>query len=664
MQGSSDATTSSQPTAMREQQHVCDAVPASDPARCEELTDHDKERILALQQAILEATARGAAPLEIVNRVCLLEEQMVPNAVASVMLLDEQRQSLHVYSAPSVPPDGIARLNGLRPGPGAGSCGNSVFSGEAVFVCNTSTDPRWADLRQLAIDFDLNACWSVPIRSNGGAIVGTFALSSFEHREPTAFHRALLDIGASIVGIVLSRGREADERRAAEERIAFLAYHDALTGLPNRLLTRERLDLAIALAARGGHKVALLFLDLDSFKVVNDSLGHSAGDLLLRAVAVRLKGCIRDGDTLGRLGGDEFVLIISDIANPDDVGYTSEKVLAQLSDPFEVEGNELTTTVSIGAAVYPDDGQDFETLLKKADIAMYGAKGAGRNTYRFYTQEMNASAMEHLRIRTGLRQALDQGQFVLHFQPQVDLATGQMIGIEALIRWAHPQLGLLSPDRFISIAEDSGLIVPIGDWVLREACRQTVALQAASGMTGLVCAVNLSAPQFRRGELERSVTRALAESGLEPACLDLELTESLLVLDTEQVLATVQRLKLIGVTLCIDDFGTGYSSLSYLKRFAVDKLKIDRSFVLGMADNPNDAAIVRAIIQMAHSLGLRTTGEGIEDERQRALLCMHGCDHGQGFYFSRPLPAHDLLQYALDDRERRKPKAITLFPTA
>lgn len=649
---------------MHEQQRVCDTALTSAPAHSEELTDNDKARILELQQAILEAAARGAAPLEIVNRVCLLEEQMVPNAVASVMLLDEQRQSLHVYSAPSVPPDGIARLNGLRPGPGAGSCGNSVFSGEAVFVCNTSTDPRWADLRQLAIDFDLKACWSVPIRSNGGTIVGTFALSSFEHRDPTAFHRVLLDIGASIVGIVLSRGREADERRAAEERIAFLAYHDALTGLPNRLLTRERLDLAVALAARGGHKVALLFLDLDSFKVVNDSLGHSAGDLLLRAVAVRLKGCIRDGDTLGRLGGDEFVLIISDIANPDDVGYASEKVLAQLSDPFEIDGNELTTTVSIGAAVYPDDGQDFETLLKKADTAMYGAKGAGRNTYRFYTQEMNASAMEHLRVRTGLRQALDQGQFVLHFQPQVDLATGQMIGIEALIRWAHPQLGLLPPARFISIAEDSGLIVPIGDWVLREACRQTVALQAASGLTNLVCAVNLSAPQFRRGELERSVTRALAESGLEPACLDLELTESLLVHDTEQVLATVQRLKSIGVTLCIDDFGTGYSSLSYLKRFAVDKLKIDRSFVQGMADDPNDAAIVRAIIQMARSLGLRTTGEGVEDDRQRALLCMHGCDHGQGFYFSRPLPAHDLLQYALDDRERRKPKAITLFPTA
>jgi diguanylate cyclase (GGDEF)-like protein/PAS domain S-box-containing protein len=725
------------------------------------LTDSDKEHILALQQAILEATTRGDAPLEIINRVCQLEEQLVPNAVASVMLLDEQRQSLDVYAAPSIPPAGIARLNGLRPGPGAGSCGNVLFRQEAVFVSDTSADPRWDDLRQLAIDFDLMACWSVPIRSNGGSIVGTFALSSFERRAPTAFHRALLDIGASIIGIVLSRSKEADslrllaqifessregilitdqalrivavnpalarstgcgeaqlvgktlaflssareadfsqamrdsldrqghwqhevwnrrangeefpallsvsevrdrdgqvthyvgfhfdisERKAAEEKIAFLAYHDALTGLPNRMLARERLHLAIALAARAGHRVALLFFDLDNFKMINDSLGHTTGDGLLQAVAVRLRGCTREGDTLSRLGGDEFLLILSDVAGPDDIGHVSEKILAQLTEPFHVEGNELTTSVSIGVAVYPEDGQDFETLLKKADTAMYSAKEAGRNTYRFYTRQMNVDALEHLKIRTGLRQALDQGQFVLHFQPQVDLATGRTVGAEALIRWAHPELGLLPPARFISIAEDSGLIVPIGDWVLREACRQAAAWRSASGVSDLVCAVNLSAPQFRRGDLEGSVARALADSGLDPACLELELTESILIQDIDHVLATVQRLKSLGVKLSIDDFGTGYSSLSYLKRFAVDKLKIDRSFVRGMADDPNDAAIVRAIIQMARSLGLKTIAEGVEDDRLRALLLAHRCDEGQGFHFARPLPAEELLRYAL-----------------
>jgi diguanylate cyclase (GGDEF)-like protein/PAS domain S-box-containing protein len=746
---------------MQEISPLSPAPGASGDAPYNALTDGDKERILALQQAILEATTRGEAPLEIINNVCRLEEQLVPNAVASVMLLDEQRQALNVYAAPSIPPAGIARLNGLRPGPGAGSCGNVVFRQEAVFVNDTATDSRWHDLRQLAIDFDLMACWSVPIRSNGGSIVGTFALSSFERRAPTAFHRALLDIGASIIGIVLSRSKEADslrllgqifessregimitdeamrivsvnpalarntgyseaqlvgktpaflssarqpdfsqamrdslarqghsqhelwnrradgeefpallsmsevryrdgrvthyvgfhfdisERKAAEDRIAFLAYHDALTGLPNRVLAKERLDLAIALASRSGHKVALLFFDLDNFKMINDSLGHSTGDALLRAVATRLRGCIREGDTLSRVGGDEFLLVVSDVAAPDDVGAVSEKILAQLTEPFHVEGNELTTSVSMGVAVYPDDGQDFDALLKKADTAMYSAKEAGRNTYRFYTRQMNVDALEHLKIRTGLRQALDQGQFVLHFQPQIDLATGRTVGAEALIRWAHPELGLLPPARFIGIAEDTGLIVPIGDWVLREACRQAAAWRAASGLPELVCAVNLSAPQFRRGDLEGSVARALADSGLDAAGLELELTESILIRDTEHVLATVQRLKSIGVKLSIDDFGTGYSSLSYLKRFAVDKLKIDRSFVRGMADDPNDAAIVRAIIQMARSLGLKTIAEGVEDDRLRALLLMHRCDEGQGFHFARPLPAQELLRYAL-----------------
>jgi EAL domain-containing protein (putative c-di-GMP-specific phosphodiesterase class I) len=299
----------------------------------------------------------------------------------------------------------------------------------------------------------------------------------------------------------------------------------------------------------------------------------------------------------------------------------------------------------MGVAVYPDDGADFDTLLKKADAAMYKAKEAGRNTYRFYTGQMNTDALEHLRVRSGLRQALEQGQFVLHFQPQIDLASGRPVGAEALIRWQHPELGMLPPARFIGIAEDTGMIVPIGEWVLREACRQAAAWRKSSGMSDLVCAVNLSAPQFKRGNLEKSVASALAESGLDPACLELELTESILLQDTDNVLATVRRIKQIGVKLSIDDFGTGYSSLSYLKRFAVDKLKIDQSFVRGMADDPNDAAIVRAIIQMAHSLGLKTIAEGVEDERLRSLLLMHRCDEAQGYHFARPMPVAELLRY-------------------
>ena len=610
---------------------------ASSELEYSELTEAEKERILAFQQAILESIAHGNDHMEIVNSVCKLEEELVPNAVASVMLLDE-RQLLNVYAAPSIPAEGIARLNGLRPGPGAGSCGSVVYCREAIFVSDTATDPRWSDLRQLSIDFDLMACWSVPIYSAGGTIVGTFALSSFERRAPSPFHLKLLDIGASIIGIVL-------ERKAADAKIAFLAYHDALTELPNRVLARERLELAIAYAERIGSKVALLFFDLDNFKIINDSLGHTIGDALLKAVAARIGECTRETDTVGRLGGDEFLLVVGNAFHLEEITRVSEKILERMAEPFDIEGYELTTTVSMGVAVYPDDGEDFDTLLKKADTAMYKAKEAGRNTYRFHTRQMNAEALEHLTIRNGLRQALELGQFVLHFQPQIDLATGRPVGAEALIRWQHPELGLVPPARFISIAEDSGLIVPIGEWVLREACRQAVAWRTASGMSHLVCAVNLSARQFKGGNLEKSVTSALADTGLDPACLELELTESILLHDTDNVLATVTRLKSIGVKLSIDDFGTGYSSLSYLKRFAVNKLKIDQSFVRGMADDPNDAAIVRAIIQMARSLGLRTIAEGVEDERLRSLLLIQHCDEAQGYHFARPMPAAELLRY-------------------
>jgi EAL domain-containing protein (putative c-di-GMP-specific phosphodiesterase class I) len=328
----------------------------------------------------------------------------------------------------------------------------------------------------------------------------------------------------------------------------------------------------------------------------------------------------------------------------ESITVVAEKLLARLSDPFEIEHHELSISLSIGIAVYPNDGSDFDTLLKKSDTAMYEAKESGRNTYRFHTDQMNIDAVEHLRMRNGLRRALEHGEFVLHYQPQISLATGTIVGAEALIRWNHPELGMVPPARFISIAEDSGLIVPIGEWVLKEACRQAVAWRKA-GFPELLMAVNLSAVQFKRGDVEKSVTQALAESGLNPALLELELTESILIKDTEKVLATVQRLKALGVKLSIDDFGTGYSSLSYLKRFNVDKLKIDQSFVRDMADDPNDAAIVTAIIQMARSLKLTIIAEGVESWRQLSLLRLQHCDEVQGYYFARPMPADEFASF-------------------
>jgi diguanylate cyclase (GGDEF)-like protein/PAS domain S-box-containing protein len=453
----------------------------------------------------------------------------------------------------------------------------------------------------------------------------------------------LRDASGEINGY-LAIATDITERKAAEKQIEFLAYRDVLTGLPNRLLLHDRFEQAVGFAERAGTKVALLFLDLDNFKIINDSLGHAVGDALLKEIAARLGECVRDTDTISRQGGDEFLIVLPDLRGADAITPVLLKIRERLQAPFELEGHELSTSASMGVAIYPDDGQDFDTLLKKADTAMYRAKDAGRNSYRFFDEQMNIEAVEHLTVKNGLRRAVERDEFVLHYQPQFDLSTGAVVGVEALLRWNHPELGLVPPARFIPVAEDSGLIVPIGEWVIFEACRQAVAWQAA-GLPPLIMAVNLSAVQFKRGDVEQTVTQALKSSGFDPQLLELELTESILIHNTENVLASVQRLKLLGVKLSIDDFGTGYSSLSYLKRFAVDKLKIDQSFIRDLATDPDDAAIIRAIIQMARSLNLKTIAEGVETAGILEQLRLFNCDEAQGYYFARPMPAQAFADF-------------------
>lgn len=455
---------------------------------------------------------------------------------------------------------------------------------------------------------------------------------------------SLSKVNLEVDGMFIGVARDITERKKADAQIEFLAHYDSLTDLPNRLLAKDRMEQAMMHADRENAKVALLFLDLDNFKTINDSLGHPIGDALLISVAKRLGECIHDTDSLSRQGGDEFLVILTDVSDADVINCISEKILAQLEKPFNIDGMVLTTSFSIGIAVYPNDGRDFDMLFKKADTALFQAKEAGRNTFCFYTEQMNIDATEHLQICSGLRHALENNEFVLHYQPQINLASGKIIGAEALIRWNHPEFGMVPPGRFIPIAEDSGLIVPIGEWVLQEACRQAFAWNQ-TGLAELVIAVNLSSVQFKRGNLEETVIRALTESGLDPVFLELELTESILIHDTDTVLDTVRRIKSFGVKLSIDDFGTGYSSLSYLKRFAVDKLKIDRSFIRNMVNDPSDAAIVYAIIQMAKSLNLKIIAEGVEDEDMLALLRLYHCDEIQGYYFARPLPADQFSLY-------------------
>ncbi len=438
-----------------------------------------------------------------------------------------------------------------------------------------------------------------------------------------------------VIGII-GTYEDITARKVAEERVRFLAYYDALTGLPNRSLLQDRMAKAIAHARRQKNKLALLFLDLDRFKDINDSLGHSIGDLLLREVAERLKTWAREQDTVARLGGDEFLIMLTELKYIQDAAVAAERLMDAMTAGFVVQEHTLTVSCSIGISIFPEQGMDAEALIKNADAALYSAKDAGRNNFRFFTTDMNSQAVERLNLEASLRLALEREELFLEYQPQMDVATGKVSGMEALLRWRHPKLGIVLPDRFIRIAENCGLILPIGEWVLRTACSQARSWQE-EGLPAVTMAVNVSAIQFRQEGFCELIQRALLETGLAPQYLELELTESLLLDNADLMLSVVQDLKAMGIMLAIDDFGTGYSSFSYLRQFQVSRLKIDRSFIQDITAKPDDAAITIAIISMAKSLNLKVIAEGVENEEQLSFLRAHLCDEIQGYHFSRPL---------------------------
>jgi diguanylate cyclase (GGDEF)-like protein/PAS domain S-box-containing protein len=452
----------------------------------------------------------------------------------------------------------------------------------------------------------------------------------------------LRNAGGEIIGIV-GICRDVTERKRAEEQIHFMAHHDALTRLPNRALLMDRLGQAIGHARRTGGRVTVVFVDLDNFKLVNDSLGHNAGDTLLKTVAERMVNCVRSTDTVVRLGGDEFVILLIDEDDAPRPLAVLERLRQTITEPVPIEGQLFRVTCSIGLATFPGNGDDAETLLMNADVAMYQAKEGGRDNYQFYTTEMNDVARERRLLQEGLRNAIANHEFALHYQPQVDLRTGAIFAVEALVRWQHPQLGLVAPARFIPMAEESGLIVPLGDWVLREACRQNKAWQDA-GMPPITVSVNVSARQFREKTWVERVGRILAETGLKPEYLELELTESLLMHDVTQAIATMRELQSIGVQFSIDDFGTGYSSLSALKSFPVARLKIDQSFVRNLPDDANDRSIATAVISLGQKLNMKVIAEGVETDAQMAFLTEHDCDEIQGYHFSRPVEAQAVAE--------------------
>jgi diguanylate cyclase (GGDEF)-like protein/PAS domain S-box-containing protein len=431
--------------------------------------------------------------------------------------------------------------------------------------------------------------------------------------------------------------------RALSLRMSYLAQHDSLTDLPNRLMLNDRLAQAIALGRRHRHKLALLYLDVDRFKHINDSLGHAVGDRLLQSVAQRVLSCVRSSDAVSRQGGDEFVILLSEVTHAQDAAVSAEKILLALRAPHRIDEHDLHITGSIGIVTYPDDGTDSETLLKNADFAMYHAKDSGRDTYQFFKLDMNARAMERQSLERDLRHAIERQELALHYQPKINLETGAIIGVEALLRWRHPQRGLVPPAQFIPIAEECGLIVPIGRWVLREACRQTRAWQQA-GLAPTRIAINISAVELRARDFVAGVRATLRESGLESHYLELELTETFLLQDPNSTATVLEALKDMGVQLALDDFGTGYSSLSYLRRFPIDTLKIDRSFVGDLTTDADDASIVRAMISMGTSLHMQVVAEGVQTAEQLAFLREQGCTEGQGYYFSQPVPAGEVAR--------------------
>jgi diguanylate cyclase (GGDEF)-like protein/PAS domain S-box-containing protein len=427
-------------------------------------------------------------------------------------------------------------------------------------------------------------------------------------------------------------------RKAAEERLEQLAQYDAVTGLANRNLLHERLEHACVQSRRRSRGAGVLYVDLDGFKLVNDTHGHPVGDELLRQVGRRLQDCVRRDDTVSRLGGDEFAVVIADLARPDDAALVAQKVLDAFAAPFELGGQETFITASIGVATFPNDGESAEALLKCADIAMVRAKESSRNAFCFYTAELNARAASKLQLNSDLRRALERGEFQLHYQPKVRLESGRMIGMEALLRWQHAERGMVGPLEFIPALEDSGLIVPVGDWVIGEACRQLAAWSRA-GLQPMPVAINLSARQFRRRDLDRVIKHVLIEHAVSPDLLELEITESCLMEDPRDAIRQLEALREAGLRISVDDFGTGYSSLAYLTRLPVSTLKIDRAFVNAAITEPGSAAIVRMVIDMARRLRFDVVAEGIETEQHVQFLTQHGCEQGQGYHFGKPVSA-------------------------
>lgn len=593
------------------------------------------EQLMQAQARLLELVATGVTLDQVLGELILMIEGQANEIAGSVMMKSEDGKFLTLMSAPSLSEVYKQRIRRVPIGPEMGSCGTAAWTNAPVIVADIAHDPLWRNYLHLVEGVNYNACWSTPIRSSRGDVLGTFALYSPKCGAPDGRLNELIGIAAHLAGIAI-------ERRNTEEHVQFLATHDGLTGLPNRHSMDLTLETALASAKETGNSLALAFLDLDNFKLVNDTLGHAAGDDLLKTVARRIERVIGPDGVVGRIGGDEFVIFLK--ASDADLPKTMERleaVRSAVAEPVTLNGMVLEMSCSMGVATYPQHGSDAATLLAHADAAMYQAKEAGRDSLKLFSFEMAEKTRRKLAGTEDMRRALRENEFLLHFQPQLNRRSGKIVGVEALVRWQHPTRGLISPAEFIPLAEDNGLIVALGRLVLREACRQC-RRWLADAEPGFRVSVNVSARQFKERAIVADVEAALSDSGLSPQNLELEITESLIMQDLPLAIELMSELAAMGVTLSIDDFGTGYSSLAALKRFPVSKLKIDQSFIADIPGDPDSVALTSAIITIARKLGLQIIAEGVETEEQVKFLLESGCDHIQGYIVSRPLPAAEV----------------------
>ncbi|MEW8689523.1 MAG: EAL domain-containing protein [Candidatus Thiodiazotropha endolucinida] len=599
-----------------------------------DITERKKtESYLAKNAEILEMIATGKPAPMIYDQIALMYEGRHPGMRCSMLELEDGKL-LH-GGAPSLPKEYCDAVHGLEYGPSVGSCGTSTYSGHRVLVENIETDPKWAKIKHIALPHGMRCCWSEPIKNSSGKVLGAFGMYYNHPALPNDEELEDLKSAARLAGIVM-------ERDQAQKRIRELAYKDELTGLASRVRFYQQLEESIKTSDRSGRRFALLYVDLDDFKGVNDSLGHDAGDLLLKDIAKCLKSVSREIDFVARLSGDEFCIIVKDVDDDYAAAHVAQRCLDMISEPIELSARKFTPSCSIGIAHYPDDGEDLSTMLKAADTSLYSAKEHGKNQYAFYRPELTHRAEHRFRVEQALREAVEKQQLSLVYQPQIMMQTGEIIGVEALSRWNHPQLGQVPPTEFIATAERIGMIKPLTEWVLRTACNHAVACRKA-GLPAVRMAVNISPSHFLDKDFVSLINRVIEETGMIPTELELEVTENVVQTNPEN-LNVFRELKDLGVLIAIDDFGVGYSSFASLKHLTADYLKIDRHFVNDMLSDDETQLLIASMIDLGHKLQHRIIAEGVETADQFDVLNNLGCDTAQGYLFSKPVDADEIRQ--------------------